>query len=145
MSTTCQCVDANGVVNFFDADRVKTLASQLSSAMEHVWPKAKKEDLIVMSEEGMWMLLDASKDTDVLTAQGRSIVCDAVSDALCDKYTIKCKPKPTKPTKKVTAKTEKKNSALFVQHTTMLAFVLFGDLKKDFELFALDGGSGSVH
>ena len=134
MGRQCTFTDVKSTVNFFDEDRVNLLAKSLAPNLVMLWTKAKEEDITSMTSDAMWRLLTLTTSHDVLNPDGRVKVCDIVAAACNLEYTQRAKVRKLKPGKKPKAKQLEATSSLFMQYISLLAFVLFGDVRKKFQL-----------
>lgn len=125
--SSCTFTDAKDTVNFFDESRVSLLAKSMSSVIDYMWPKAKEADIVELNNKTIWRFLDLSKEYKVLTPDGRSEVCELVGKELNQKYTHRCKPRVAK--RKPSKKQLESHEQMFVQYASMMAFIVYGDLK----------------
>lgn len=126
--------DAKNTINFFDADRVSLLAKSMAPVIDYMWPKAKQDDIIDMSNKTIWRLLELSSECDVLSPEGRAEVCDKVCEELNQSHTHRCKPRVLSGKKKLTTKQLDAHKGMFLQYTSVMAFVVYGDLKSKYKL-----------
>lgn len=131
---SCTFIDAKDTVNFFDKDRVSLLAKSLVPVIGHMWPKADSGDIITLSDKTLWRFLELASEYDVLDPAGRSNVCERVGKELNEKYTHRCKPRVLKNNKKPSKKQLESHEALFIQYASVMAFVVYGDLKSKYKL-----------
>lgn len=131
---SCTFVDAKGTVNFFDKDRVRLIAKNMATVIDYMWPKSNLEDLIEFNNHTMWRLLEISSEYDVLNPEGRAEVCERVATELNEQYTHRCKPRVLKNNKKPSKKQLETHASMFAQYTSVLAFVVYGDLKSKYKL-----------
>jgi hypothetical protein len=131
---SCTFTDAKGTVNFFDKDRVSLLAKSIAPVIDYMWPKAKVDDIIELSDKALWMFLELSNEYDVLSPAGRSDVCERVGKELNEAYTHRCKPRVLKNNKKPSKKQLGTHEAFFIQYASVIAFIVYGDLKSKYKL-----------
>ena len=131
---SCTFVDAKDTVNFFDKDRVSLLAKSLAPVIDYMWPKAKADDIIDLTDKALWRFLELSSEYNVLSPAGRSDVCERVGKELNEMYTHRCKPRVLKNNKKPSKKQLDAHESLFIQYASVMAFVVYGDLKAKYKL-----------
>lgn len=131
---SCTFTDAKNTVNFFDKDRVSLLAKSMTPVIDYMWPKAKQEDIIALSDKTLWRFLELSDAYDVLSPEGRAKVCERVGDELNKEYTHRCKPRTLKPGRKPTKKQLDTHAEMFLQFASIMAFIVYGDLKSKYKL-----------
>lgn len=131
---SCTFVDAKDTVNFFDKERVLLLAKSLAPVIDYMWPKAKSDDIVELSNKTLWRLLELSGEYDVLSPAGRSEVCERVGKEFNEGYTHRCKPRVLKNNKKPSKKQLDAHEAVFIQYASLMAFVVYGDLKEKYKL-----------
>lgn len=131
---SCTFTDAKDTVNFFDKDRISLLAKSMAPVIDYMWPKAKSEDVIAMGDKTLWRFLELSGEYDVLSPEGRSEVCERVGKELNQEYTHRCKPRVLKGNKKPTKKQLDAHEGIFLQYASVMAFIVYGDLKSKYKL-----------
>lgn len=131
--------DANGVVNFFDDNRIKDLSTSLVTVFDVIWPKAKPDDIMALTSTSIQKLLNVSGKHDVLAANGRAEICTEIADELNLLYTHRCKPRVSKNNRKPTKKQLLAHESEFLQYSSTLAFIVFGEIRKKYQLVGAEG------
>jgi hypothetical protein len=127
---THKVTDLKGVIQFFDKDRVKSLSKALVPATAIKWPKAKEADIDAMTQDAMWRVLEAGKNIDPYNPSQRANICDQVTKSMAVEYNHRCKKRNLKRKDRVQRKGLETNLNLFMTQVTLVAFVLYGDVRK---------------
>lgn len=130
----CTFIDAKGTVNYFDDSRVHLLAKSVVSVVDFMWPKAKPDAIVALTEYTIWRFLELSKNYAVLTPGDRASVCEVMANELNHKYTNRCRERVLKKGRTTSKRQLDAHKDMFLQYSSVLAFVVFGDLKKSFTL-----------
>jgi hypothetical protein len=129
-----QFTDANGTVNFFDKNRLSSLAEITTPVLGYMWPKAKQPDITYLNQHVMRRLLELTSEHDVLTAEGRANVSEFLTNELNLAYNYKCKLRVSKNGKPPTKKQLDAHKSTFMQYVSLLAFIIFGEIKQQYKL-----------
>lgn len=127
---TYSVTDLKGVIQFFDGARVKELSASLAPAAALKWPKAKEEDVLTMTQDAFWRVLDAGDSVDPYDPSNRADICDKVTKALSSEYSQRCRKRNAKRKERIQKKGLETDMSLFMNHVTLLAFVIYGDVRR---------------
>lgn len=127
---TYRVTDLKGVIQFFDSTRVKELSKALVPATSMKWPKAKEEDVDAMTQDAMWRVLAAGDGVDAYDPEKRAQICDSVTKEMAAEYSPRCRKRSPKRKGRVQKRGLDDSLNLFMNQVTLVAFVLYGDVRR---------------